>query len=338
MLPRAAGEHETEQQGILDVVLGGVRRAWRLMSGRTWETAWRNDVGPVMVDTVTEGQQTSAAAADAYMTSVLAELGIDTGRSTSLNLSAFADVAGDGRSVESHLYGGVIKAAKAQYSPDLADLEPRAREREALTEAEAYIEQMVTTILADATRAAEAVAMAQRPWVEGYIRMLDPKNPCSRCVVLAGKFYLYNAGFDRHDECRCTHIPAAENTHHDLLTNPNDYFHSLSSTEQDKVFTNAGAEAIRMGADVSQVVNARRGMSTAQQNVRGWIPKGRLTPVDAFGRKVYVTTEGVTKRAVGRKAMGKDRPFRLMPESVLAIARDRADAVRLLKLYGYITD
>jgi hypothetical protein len=337
MLPRAATEHEVDQRDILGVVLGGLARAWRLMAGRTWETAWRNDVGPSMVDLVTEAQQTAAATAEVYVATVLAEMGIESASPSSLNLPAFADVAGDGRSVESLLYGGVVHAAKAYYTPEVAQLQPAPAEHAALDSALAWIEETATTILADAARSAEAVAMAQRPWVAGYIRMLDPKNPCSRCVVLAGKFYLYNDGFERHPACRCFHIPYAENRPHDALTNPNDYFASLSHAEQDRVFTVAGAEAVRLGADVTQVVNARRGMHTAQQNVRGWIPKGRMTPVDAFGREVYVTTEGVTKRAVGRKAMGSGRPFRLMPESVLSIARDRDDAIRLLKLYGYIT-
>lgn len=301
-----------------------------------WQKAWTNDVGPKVLEVVTEGQHTAAAASQVYMAEVLAELGVPSDASGSLNLEAFAGVAGDGRTAASSLYGAVIHAAKAQYDPSMASLSPARAAEQALAEAEAWIESTAATLVADASRAAEAVAMAQRPWIEGYVRLLDPKNPCSRCVVLAGKFYLYNDGFLRHPKCLCRHIPAAENQHHDVLTNPNDYFHSLTPAEQDKVFTPAGAEAVRLGADITQVVNARRGMNTAQQNVRGWIPKGRLTPVDAYGRKLYVTTEGVTKRAVGRKAMDKDRPFRLMPESIISIAKDPEDALRLLKLYGYV--
>jgi hypothetical protein len=301
-----------------------------------WERTWHNDVGPRVVEVVTEGQHTAAAASEVYVAKVLAELGIPSEVPGSLNLPAFTGVAGDGRTVSSSLYGAVIHAAKAQYEPRMADLSSTKAAEQALAEAEDWIEQMAATIVADASRAAESAAMAQRPWVEGYIRMLDPKNPCSRCVILAGRFYLYNAGFKRHPKCLCHHIPASENLAHDILTNPSEYFHSLTSAEQDKVFTPAGAEAVRLGADITQVVNSRRGMHTAQQNVGGWIPKGRMTPVDAFGRKVYVTSEGVTKRAVGRKAMGKDRPFRLMPESIISLAKSPEDARRLLKLYGYL--
>lgn len=313
------------------------------MSGRNWEQAWRNDVGPRMVDLVTEGQQTAAAGAEVYTTFVLAELGIPSEAPTRLNLPAFADVAGDGRSVASLLYGGVVKAAKAQYEPRMKDLPPTRVADLALAEAAEWIDAVATTLMEDAARAAEAVSLAQRPWVDGFVRMLDPKNPCSRCVVLAGKFYLFNAGFERHEKCRCKHIPYMENMTRDILTNPSEYFESLSAAEQDRVFTNAGAEAIRLGADPTQVVNARRGMKTAQQNPRGWIPQGRMVPTDVYGRPTFITSEGVTrfgtfgKINAQRAKDGKPKlPVRLMPESILAIARDREDSIRLLRLYGYL--
>lgn len=320
------------------------------MRGRNWEQAWRSDVGPAMVNLVQTAQETSAAGADAYMATVLAELGIPSKVPTQLNIPAFAGVAGNGSSLESVLYGGVISAAKAQYQPAVADLNRTALEDYALNEAAAFLEEVTATIMADVARAAEAAALAERPWVDGFVRMLDPKNPCSRCVLLAGKFYLYNEGFDRHPQCRCTHIPYMENMPHDVLTNPSDYFHSLSSAEQERVFTVAGAEAIRMGADISQVVNARRGMRKAQ----------------LYGRDVLLTTTGTTRTGVyghlermrGGATRGNLEEFvtrhtrngpetrrvrreraqrpRLMPETILAIAQDREDAIRLLRLYGYL--
>lgn len=304
------------------------------MHGRTWETTWRSTVGPQMAEVVTAGQEAAAAQSSTYMLSVLTELGIPAKAPTDLVPAAFGGIAGDGRPVDSLLYGAVITAAKAQYEPQMADLQPAQIEESALASAEAWIEETARTLMADAARAAEVTALTQRPWVEGWVRMVEP-GACSRCVVLAGKFYLYNAGFERHPNCLCHHIPASENIAHDLYTNPQAYFDHLSKAEQDRVFTNAGAEAIRLGADISQVVNARRGMHTAQQNPRGWIPKGRLQAVKMFGRDVFVTTEGVTKHGVYGKRRGV-KPVRLMPESILSLATDRADAIRLLRVYGYI--
>ncbi|MEU1240053.1 hypothetical protein ABZ388_06810 [Micromonospora parva] len=101
------------------------------------------------------------------------------------------------------------------------------------------------------------------------------------------------------------HIPAREDTADDLRTDPRRYFDSLSAAEQDRLFTPAGAEAIREGADIGQVVNARRGV------------------YEAGGRQFTRTNAG-------------KRP-RLMPEQILREANgDRAEAVRLLKLHRYL--
>lgn len=181
---------------------------------------------------------------------------------------------------------------------------------------------MVASEIQDAGRNGGSLGAIVRPSVSGYVRMLNPPS-CSRCVILAGRFYQWNAGFERHPNCDCRHIPADENTAGDLTTDPQAYFDSLTAAEQDRIFTKAGAQAIRDGADMNQVVNARRGMS-----------KGQL-----FGREVWHTFEGVTRRGLFRQqanAAGKKLPVRLMPESIYALAQDRDDALRLLALYGYI--
>jgi hypothetical protein len=114
---------------------------------------------------------------------------------------------------------------------------------------------------------------------------------------------------------------------------PHAYFGSLTKAEQDLTFTAGGAEAIRNGADLNQVVNARRGMRAAQIG----------------GRKVLVTSEGTTRRGFAyhrlSQSAGQDikqgglrrasRP-RLMPESIRAIATSQEDYLRLLYANGYI--
>src|SRR5690606_25895161 len=118
----------------------------------------------------------------------------------------------------------------------------------------------------DVARQSEAVAIAARPAVTGYVRMVNPPS-CSRCAVLAGRFYRWNDGFQRHPRCDCRHVPTTEANAGDIVTAPRDYFDSLDAAEQDRIFTQAGAEAIRLGADPAQVVNARRGMAYAQDEV-----------------------------------------------------------------------
>lgn len=159
------------------------------------------------------------------------------------------------------------------------------------------------------------------------------------------------------------HVPAREDTAEAVQTNPRAYFDSLSQAEQNKAFTVAGAEAIRLGADVSQVVNARRGAlgltpagaritAAEARMLRGGRDLGRLQTRDVFGRQVFTTTEGTTVRGqagirLGARETGVRLPGgryrsaktpRLMPESILSAAGgNRDEAVRLLRRFGYIT-
>jgi hypothetical protein len=192
---------------------------------------------------------------------------------------------------------------------------------------------MIATQIQDAARQAAATSIADRPNI-GYVRMLNPPS-CERCVVQAGKFFRYNQGFLRHPKCDCRHVPTLENVAGDLTTDPDAYFASLTREEQDRTFTKSGAEAIRLGANVGQVVNARRrtsGMSFAQ-----------VPAVKRDSRGNLYTTEGTTRRSIaylqqkGLRQNG-DVQMRLMPETILMRAKDREDAQRLLRLYGFILD
>lgn len=100
----------------------------------------------------------------------------------------------------------------------------------------------------------------------GYTRVLVPPS-CSRCTILAGRHYPYSAGFLRHPRCDCVHAPYVGDKP-PAVRSPEDAFRSMSEVEQDATFTKAGAEAIRQGADMGRVVNARQ--ST-------YVPKGRRT-------------------------------------------------------------
>jgi hypothetical protein len=117
----------------------------------------------------------------------------------------------------------------------------------------------------EARRRREAKTPPQRgktgsPVRIGWVRMLTPPS-CDRCILLAGRWYRWSEGFERHPMCDCRHIPASEADSKDLLTNPEAYFDSLTEQEQDETFGKAHADAIRLGADLGQVVNShtRRG-------------------------------------------------------------------------------
>lgn len=183
----------------------------------------------------------------------------------------------------------------------------------------AQLDLFVAAEVADAARAAASVEIALEPDWTNYVRVLSPPS-CDRCAILAGRVYRDLDGFLRHPLCDCQHWPVTswEQAHDEgLLFSAEDAFQRGEVTGLSK----ADAQAIRDGADITAVVNAKRGMRTAS----------------IFGRDgVKITSASTTKRSAWRKA-NPDRPYRLRPESIYDLARDRDDLIRLLRLYGYIT-
>lgn len=340
----AVSNQDSEQRAIANLTEAVVRRLWRRMRGRRWSTAWR-DVAPQVVDAVGRGQVATVIRSERFTASALNELGMDASNPNGLNPDGFVGVTGAGYPVEERAYSAVLETVESYYEAlDRGTPEPEASNT-ALLDGEDFMASIAAEILADCARAAEEVSLASRPWVSGYIRVPE-SGACSRCIVLAGKFFLFNEGFERHPLCRCNHAPAPEDkAQRDALiavNAPDRYFESLTEAEQDATFGKAGADAIRAGADIGQVVNARRGMSKAQ----------------VFGRDVIVTSEGTTRRglAYDSLARGTDRSKderrvvsgrrqrvrsaqapRLMPESLAAIAGDdREEFIRLLRLNGFV--
>lgn len=189
------------------------------------------------------------------------------------------------------------------------------------TDAQAFmadIERLILSEVADAGRTASQVEFVSRPEWTNYVRMLNPPS-CARCAILAGRIYRDLDAFARHPLCDCVMVPVENwQAAHDegLIASPKDAF----DKGQVRGLSQADAQAVADGADLGKVVNATRGV---------------IAPT-VFGQKVKATTEATTKRAAWRKA-NPTRLVRLRPESIYAFAKDREDAIRLLKLYGYTT-
>lgn len=182
----------------------------------------------------------------------------------------------------------------------------------------ADLEQLLLSEIADAGRSASQVEVVSRPEWQNYVRMLTPPS-CGRCAILAGRIYRDLDGFQRHPLCDCVMIPVQDwQSAHDegLVSSPKQAFEGGHITG----LSVADTKAIEDGADIGQVVNAGRG----------------ITRPTVFGRRVNATTVGTTKRSAWRKA-NPTRLVRLRPESIYEIAEDVEDAIRLLRLYGYLT-
>lgn len=323
-LPPAASEYAAVQRRESRRAVARALVLWRQV-GADFDPGWVR-IAPMLLAGVEESQSRVAAGALAYIPDVLE----DTGQARAA--AAFAapstgpliGVAGDGRPLDSLLYGAVTHSRER--------VAAGAGVAQALRSGGAWLTQAVSTVLSDTGRQGESLGMGVRP-VAGYVRMLNPPS-CSRCVILAGRWYPKSAGFQRHPRCDCRHIPSAESVGSDLTVNPQAYIDSLTDAEQDAVLGKAGADAVRSGADLNQVVNARRGMRPAQVG----------------GRNVLITTESTTRRGdayrylggggtdvrrAGQRVRSASRP-RLMPETIAQIATNRDDYLRLLRVNGYL--
>jgi hypothetical protein len=344
-----AAAHARRQVALGRRVAEEIGRLWRLLLDlRDIAASWARAV-PRALGLMTAGQTAAAADAGSYIGAVAGAYGIRSDPAGRIVPSGFAGTASDGRDMTSLLYLPAITV--------LTRIAEGVDVDRAAASGAAELDMIARTQVADAGRVADGVAIASQPRLSGYIRMIVG-DTCSRCIVLAGRWYEWNAGFQRHPRCDCIHIPASEDTADEVLTNPAKIFESMSAAEQDRVFTIAGAQAIRDGADISQVVNARRGARgltpagariTAEEAriLRGGRDRGRLERTSVFGRDVFTTTEGRTVRGVAGKRLSRRgtervgryrsaKAARLMPESIYELAEDREDAIRLLRYHGYI--
>lgn len=251
-----------------------------------------------MLGVVERGRVASVRVALPYTDAVLGETGQPGEPVGRLNPSRFVATAPDGRQLATLLDESVIATKSA--------VKGGSTVREALVAGGLHLTRDVLTVLADTRRQVYHADIIQRPRVSGYARMLNAPS-CSRCVILAGKWYGWNKGFQRHPRCDCLHIPASEATAEGISIHPRDYFDSLSKEAQDKTFTKAGARAIRDGADPARVVNInQRGLGTAKARRRFGTPS-RLTVDDIYrvaGTREnairLLTTEGYILPAYGR--------------------------------------
>lgn len=274
------------------------RRAWRLLDPDVLDDTAR--YVSTLLPVLESAQQNAADAGAAYVEAALEEQNIDTAPVGEVNTSALVGVAADGRSLASLLLEPVIRVKRAIGEGHTVP--------QAMQSGRSRLDTIMHTEVADAARVSTGIGVVATPRV-GYVRMLTLPS-CARCVILAGRFYRYSSGFARHPNCDCLHIPSTEDTAGDLRTDP------MAAVEADQIrgLSRAERQAIRDGADINQVVNARRGMYTA----------GHLR----------LTREGTTRRGIaGARLQGTAR---LMPEQIYREARSRDDAVRLLRQHGYL--
>lgn len=214
-----------------------------------------------------------------------------------------------GVSLEEALYGPVI------------GVKTRIKRGAWVTDAMLYgmaaVSSMTSTIVADTGREAMQMDMITRKQT-GYVRVVEA-GACSRCIVLAGKFFRWNEGFLRHPSCRCVHMPAKDREWAEdegWYADPYAAFDAMSKAEQHRIFGEYSAQAIRDGADIFQVVNATSPRA-------GMYAGGRMTH------------EGTTR--FGNFRQTSQYRHRLTPYGIYGDgSRSRDQVIKALEQNGYI--
>lgn len=341
LLPYSVKAHEAAHAEVIKQVLMWLSHVWNFKSPRD-PKAWFEKYASEYANTMVMAQLEVAVLAASSVDEALFWQGHDViAGELDVNPMAFASVDGLGRPVMGQAYysaglvGGAMASA-AESGGSVAEAQSQA-----WRSAGRGLLLASQTMLSDTSRSVKAARMVARD--TGWVRVLTPPS-CPRCAVLAGKFFRNPmANFDRHPGCDCTQMPVKGKNSRlakELVYDAREYFDSLSVEQQNKLFTKAGARAIRDGADINQVVNARRGMSTASTQL---------------GQRQLVTSEGTTKRGwasdylrglyraklqkqPGSRYRRIDRP-RLMPEEIYKqVDGDRDTALMLLHKSGYLTD
>lgn len=331
MQPPAASEFYALQQRVSVAARNEVRRIWQRRMGDDFDGSWRRIEADVLA-VIAEGQSQMALAAGDYGRDVLGQLDIPDRPEGEIVPDALVGVASDGRSLESLAAQSVVTAKVA--------VRDGANAGQALDEGGAWLQLMAGLQVADAARVAVGIGVASRRNLAGHVRVLNPPV-CQRCAILGGRFYRWSSGFDRHPGDDCTMMPTqseAAARADGLMYDPKAAYRA----GQIKDITEAQAKAIAEGAELQDVVNAYRGMSTTAAE-RALSPRLVREQEKAAAAQAARTAASIQSgmpdllASIPTAVRFQTRTARLTPEGIYRIAGDdRDEAIRLLREWSYI--
>lgn len=326
MLPTAATDFYALQQRVNFTAANEVRRLWGRM-GDDFDASWRR-YGPAVLAVVREAQKEVTKAAAEYVPAVLAETDIPDQPEADFRPGSLVGVASDGRRLDTLAYGAVTEAKAA--------IGTGASPAQALDTGAGFLDLMTKLQVADAARTAVGAMTASRKNLGGTVRVLNPPS-CQRCAILAGRFYRWSKGFDRHPKCDCVNLPsrsAGWAKAAGFITDPMDAYRA----GQIKDLTTAQVKALEEGADIGKVVNAYRGISTTStetaKSIRLRIKLQSASPRPAVpaGQPDLMAFMGTSRRPSAADLVIPT------PEGIYREAKgDRDKAIALLREWGYLT-
>jgi len=135
-------------------------------------------------------------------------------------------------------------------------------------------DRLVESIVQDAARAAESVAVAVRPDIY-HVRYVNPPC-CSPCAILAGRAYRWSTGFQRHPGCDCVMIPTTVASPY--AQDPEQLVREGKVTGLSK----ADLRALADGGDLGRIVNVRSKKAGLFQSGQALTRAGRPTPAGIY--------------------------------------------------------
>lgn len=329
-LPRSVERYGASQRREIAAALAAIKRSWRRM-GLDFDSTWPF-VLPLLVQTLTTAQGRLLEGVPDYIPTALSATGQRVpDMAFTPNMSRFVGVTGGGIALSDSL-AGTVPRTKRLVSEGMSA-------QSAMLNTGNWLMRVAGTILSDTARGGEQLAMKSRS-VGYYVRMLEPPS-CGRCVILAGSRYSTSTAFQRHPGCDCRHVPVTDtDAAEGLVASLPEYLDGASDEQLVRMFgSKANAQAYKDGADANQLINAYR--------------KGSVYKAQVGGRSLLATTEGTTRRGFAYtrmstadhlKAQGEHKPGRyratkaprIMPATIYRIAENKAEADRLLRLYGWI--
>jgi hypothetical protein len=324
MLPQAATDFYALQQRVNATNAAEVGRLWRKM-GDDLDASFARLITP-MLAVLTEAQAQVTKAAGEYVPRLLDEARIPDRPAADFRPDSLVGMASDGRPLGSLAYGAVTTTKEAIGNGSSTEA--------ALEQGGNWLDLMAKLQVADAARQAVGILTTSRKNLAGNVRVLNPPS-CQRCAILAGRFYKWSTGFQRHPRCDCTMAPVPSKAYAEaegFIQSPMDAYRNGEIRD----LTEAQRFAIDNGADISRVVNATRGMSTTATERSLSARASRLANRNTGTAPVVLPGH---PDLLGGLTFNKptEAPIFLTPEGIYQqAAGDRDGAIRLLRHWGYL--
>lgn len=185
---------QAQRRAVIQTTLT-LQRLWKELAATDLSRSWLGGLGAAMVRAVSAGQLVAASTGQKYIEAMVRGDGLGNNymeQASHVDTRSFSGAASDGRALDSLLYLPVIRTKTLIGSGMTL--------QESMTSGLFQLQRMAASEVADAGRGAASVSMIANRSVTGYVRTVR-SGACARCAILAGRWYRWNADFERHKRC-----------------------------------------------------------------------------------------------------------------------------------------